>query len=209
MKPIRMEGDVAVFSTRDVDDYGFPEIYGYDKYIIIESRGNFVTDYKMEHEYDLRPIHRYSRIARFKSTLFQLLGDRGAVEPQAYVMVQSYLNPASKNLWNDTRKILKHYKMRHCYNRIPKILEKLGHGRLYNPITCEQIDNIVNDFLSLSTKFDYSKQKLARSYFPSIRFIALKLLELHQITPNYKVPFVRTERKSKALNEVWDTLVSI
>ena len=207
MIPLRFDGDVAVFTTRDVDDYGYPEIYGYEKYIVIEVWDNFVSDYKMEQEREWKQVHRYSRLARFKSTLFQLLGDRGHVDTHIYSMVRVYLNPNSKNLWNDTRNILKHFKKRQCYNRIPKILQSLGYGRLYPVVTSMQIENIINDFQALSTRFESTKSLYGRIYFPSIRFTVLKLLELHSILPNYPVPFVRTARKSKALNTLWQGLL--
>lgn len=52
MKPIRIDEDgIPIFTNVQVDDYGFPEHWGFDRYHIIESReGNFVTDYKMEQE---------------------------------------------------------------------------------------------------------------------------------------------------------------
>lgn len=208
MKPIRYEGDVAVFSTRDIDDYGYPEIYGYTKYIVVESRDlNLVSDFKMEHEADLRPIHRYSRLARFKYTLFQLLGERGNVCSTAMSLVETYLKKDSKTKWEDTRKILKHYKFRKCYDRIPIILSRLGYGRSFNPLTSEQVISIINDFKALSDKFERTKQEYNRKYFPNIRFIVFKLLSLHGIHLNYPAPFIRTERKKKALESIWDGLL--
>jgi hypothetical protein len=113
MNPIRYDNEIPVFTTRDIDDYGFPEIYGYEKYIVVESRElNLVTDYKMEQEREFKSIHRYSRLARFKSTLYQLLGERGQVAPQTYSIIQTYLKPTSQNKWNDTRKLLKHFKLK-------------------------------------------------------------------------------------------------
>jgi hypothetical protein len=208
MKPIRYENDTPIFSTRDIDDYGFPEIYGYEKYIVVESRDlNLVNDYKIEHESDLRPIHRYSRLARFKCTLFHLLGERGHVPPQAYSMVKSYLNPNSNTKWNDARKVLKYYNQKKCYDKIPMILSKLGHGRIFPSLTGEKIDCIINDFKALSDRFERTKENYNRRYFPNIRFIVFKLLELHGINSNYPVPFIRTERKRKSLDAVWTELI--
>jgi hypothetical protein len=208
MKPVRYDNDIPVFSTRDIDDYGFPEIYGYTKYLVIESRElNAVTEYKMEHEYDLRPIHRYSRLARFKSTLFQLLGERGHIPPIAFNAVKTYLKPDSKNKWEDARKLLKHFNQRKCYDRIPIILSKLGYGRSFPSLTSDQIIYIINDFCALSDTFERTKHKYSRRYFPNIRYIVLKLLELHGITSNYPLPFVRTDRKRLSLDTLWDQLV--
>lgn len=204
MKPIRYEEDVAVFTTRDIDDYGYPEIYGFTKYIVVETRElNLVTDYKMEHQYDLRPIHRYSRVARFKSTLFQLLGERGFVSDAAMGVVKNYLKPDSSTKWEDTRKILKHFRFRKFYDRIPTILSRLGYGRSFDPLTSERVIAIINDFRSLSDKFERTKETYNRKYFPNIRYIVFKLLDLHGIHLNYPVPFIRTDRKKKDLDSLW------
>jgi len=80
MIPLRYEGETAVFSNLQIDDYGMPEYYGFDNYIVIESReAILVTDYKMEQSYDLVLTHRYSRLARFKSTLLKLVGEKSNI----------------------------------------------------------------------------------------------------------------------------------
>lgn len=207
MKPIRFDNGIPVFTTRDIDDYGFPEHHGYNVYLIIESRDlNLVTDFKQEHEYDLRPIHRYSRLARFKSTLYQLIGERGVVPPAILTMVKAYLKPDSIDKWNATRSILKHFKQTVYYNRIPLILVSLGHGKSVPSTTGHQLTTIINDFMRISEKFERVKHKFNLRYFPNIRFIVLKLLQKHGIVTNYPVPFIRTERKRKSLEELWSHL---
>ena len=87
MKPVRYEGKTAVFTTRDIDDYGMPELYGYDEYIVVESRElNVATDYKFEQDREWKTIHRYSRLARFKKTFLNLLGERGSI-PQPVLTI--------------------------------------------------------------------------------------------------------------------------
>jgi len=210
MKPTRIDYDgVPIFTTRDIDDYGFPELYGYEIYRVIESRElNLVADYAMEQQRDWRPVHRYSRVARFKVTLFQLLGERGKIPPHCYSIVKNYLKPESTTKWNDTRKLLKHFKLTKCYDRIPMILAKLGYGRSFDSLTCEKIESIINDFRHLSDKYERTKEKYNRRYFPNIRFVCFKLLELHGLKTKYPVPFIRTERKRKALEELWNDLIN-
>lgn len=81
MKPFKTDPDgIPVFSTVQIDDYGFPEHWGYTKYRVVESReANLVTDYKMEQERYFQKIHRYSRFARFKVCLLNILGERGKI----------------------------------------------------------------------------------------------------------------------------------
>lgn len=207
MKPIRYEGDVAVFSSRDIEDYGMPDHYGYDNYIVVESREPvFVTDYKMEHSYDLRPIHRYSREARFKTTLLKLVGEKTRIPECVLIACKTYLKKDSQDFWNDTRKILKCFKWSKYYDYIPSILCKLGFYEMME-ITAEKIESMVNDFRALVVKFEQCKHLHKRKYFPNIRFIVLKLLKYHGCVHDYKIPFVRTERKLEALSLLWKDLI--
>lgn len=208
MNPIRYEKDVPVFTTRDIDDYGFPELYGYSNYQVVESRElNLVTDFKMEQERFFRPIHRYSRLARFKKTLFNILGENGRVPSQILVLVKTYLNPLSTDKWNDTRTILKHYRQRKYYDNIPFIVKNVALGRCFPQLSGEQISSIVRDFQCLSDRYERIKFTFKRRYFPNIRFVTLKLLELHGIKPIYNVPLVRTTRKRKTLLKLWESLL--
>lgn len=208
MKPIRYENDVAVFSSRDIDDYGMPEYYGFQNYIVIECReAILVSDFKMEHSYDLVPIHRYSRIARFKSTLLKLVGEKSNVPSHIILACKTYLKPNSKDLWNDTRKILKCYKWSMYYDYIPSILYTLGHWPLLK-ISAKKIEEILNDYKLLVERFENSKHLFKRRYFPNIRFIVLKLLEHHGCLHDYPIPFVRTERKLVSLSLLWDQLIN-
>jgi hypothetical protein len=205
MKPIRFEYDVPVFSSRDIDDYGMPEHHGYLRYIVVESReANLVTDYKMEHAYDLIPIHRYSRLARFKSTLLKLLGEKTKI-PDTVIDACKYLNKDTQDLWNATRKILKENKWSIYYDFIPAILSRLGLYPMLK-ITSQKFEEILNDYRSLCTKFEQTKHLHKRRYFPNIRFIVLKLLEHHGCLHDYPIPFVRTDRKLLSLNLLWDNL---
>ena len=207
MKPIRYEEDVAVFSSRDIEDYGQPEYYGYTKYMVVESRElKMVTDYKMEHAYDLIPIHRYSRVARFKTTLLKLVGEKTKIPDYILIACKTYLKKDSIDLWNDTRKILKNYKWSKYYDYIPAILCKLGFCRMLQ-INASKIEDIINDFKVLVEKFEKNKLLYKRKYFPNIRFIVLKLLELHGSLHNYPIPFVRTDRKLLSLSLLWEDLI--
>jgi hypothetical protein len=209
MKPIRIDlDDVPIFSSDDVYDYGLPELYGYETYRVEESRSlNLSTDFKFLQSRDWYTIHRYNRDARFKTTLLTLLGERSNIPAHVISMVKSFLKPDSKTIWNDTRAILKHFKQQKYYDHIPAIIKSILKIRLFKPLTGDEIESILFDFKAFVTRFNKSKHLYNRKYFPNIRFIVFKLLELHSIHPSYPIPFVRTVRKNKLLNTLWNSLL--
>lgn len=209
MHPLRFDGDVPIFTTEQVEDYGEPFLYGYENYLVVESRGlNLSMDYNFEQSRYWKPIHRYNRVARFRFTLLNLLGERTNIPIQVLGVVKTYLQN-SKNLWNDTRKILKHFKFRKYYDQIPAILRQIGYERFFPQITKTQIENIVNDFKTLVYRYDQIKESFHRNYFPNLRYIALKLLKLHSIESQFIIPFIRTKRKNKILESIWDRLINV
>lgn len=209
MLPSRIDPDgTNVFTSDQVDDYGDPCLYGYTKYIVIESRNlHYVTDYHFEQERLWVPVHRYDRVARFKHTLLTLLGEKNNIPTQVLAVVKTFLKD-DKDIWNDTRRILKHYKFSKFYNQIPSILRLIGYPRCFPQITANKLEDILNDFKIFVSKYDQLKQKFKRNYFPNLRYIALKLLELHSIKSIYNIPFIRTKRKNKVLNMIWDTVIN-
>lgn len=209
MKPLRLDYDgVPLFSSLDIEDYGLPEHYGYEIYRVIASREvNLKTDYKYEQNICWKRIHRYNRDARFKFTLLNLLGEKGNIPNHVLGIVQTFLQPDSPRLWEDTRRILKHYRMRKYYVMIPMIIYRVTKKRLFNPLTNAQIENLLNDFKILVSRFNQVKSDHSRVYFPNIKFICLKLLNLYAIQPNYKIPMVLTSRRNKVLNILWDSLI--
>lgn len=211
MKPLRIDNGIAIFSTRDIEDYGLPEEWGYENYQVVESRElNLVTDYKMERQYDMRPIHRYSRLERFKVTLRQLIGEHGVVPDHIVTVVGHYLSiqEETSDLWNRTRSILKTLKCRLYYNRIPFILKKLKYDQCIKWDAKEYLD-IVERFKVISYTFDQEKKNFKRTYFPNLRFIALKLLEESGGQMIVPIPLARTVRKRNALEKLWQELKSM
>lgn len=205
MQPFRLDPDgVPVFTSCQIDDYGFPEHWGYDLYRIIENRDTttFVTDYKMEQAYYKRPIHRYCRKKRFMTTLHQLLGDKGKVPEHVLVIILTYAKPG--NVWNQIRRMLKHFKWSIYYNRIPYIIQQV-YKQPTTKVSADQYRDISKSFDLFCHWFEEHKFMFERTYFPNMRFIALKLIEMHGITLHYDIPFARTQRKLKQLEFIWSS----
>lgn len=208
MQPFKYDPDgVPCFSTNQIDDYGFPEHWGFDLYRVIDSRDKpMVSDFKMEHQYDLRKIHRYDRVGRFKSILYNLVGERGTVPIEVIQVVGQYINRDNPDLWNACRKVMKHFGFRMFYNRIPVVLKELKLGQGFSTMSYEELEKIVNRFKKLVEVFNINSKEFGRKYFPNFRYIALRLLDEAGYTPGYEIPLIRTVRKDKQLNELWNKL---
>ena len=215
IQPMRLDDDfVPVYTSTQIKFYGLPDHWGITCYRVIELKEDaapFVTDFKMEQERGkMRPIHRYSRVERFESVLYQLIACRGKVPKSIVNLIrESGYDKDPSKIWNSVRSILKANHGRVYYNRIPSILNILGYDRkIQFGDSNELVRRIVQDFRILSGRFDTMKTKLKRVYFPSLRFIACKLLELYDVTFEFEIPFVRTPRKLKAMEELWNLLIT-
>jgi hypothetical protein len=206
MNPIRYEDGTAVFTKSQVDNYGMPYYFGYDDYIVLDNgEPEYLLDWKAMAERDYRPIHRYSRIARFKTVLLNILGDRSNVPDQIITIVKTYLGQ-SNDPWNDTRRILKSMKQQRYYNSISTILQRAGYARNLPRLSSKEIEGIMNDYMLVNDRFQKHKHNYNRKYFPNMKFVVLKILAIRGYKPKYKIPLARTERKLMALEQLWNDL---
>lgn len=145
----------------------------------------------------LRPIHRYSRVERFISVVYQLLGERGDVPETVLEVVRHWGFDEERDLiWNSIRFILKQYNWARYYNRIPSIINLLGLRR--KKIDFWRVQNVIEKFKEMSFRFDTMKSELPeRSYFPNLRYVALRLLEENGVRFSFEIPKIRTKRKLK------------
>lgn len=206
MEPIRWEGDVAVFSTRQVDLYGEP--VGIEKYFVVveyEDRVEYGLDWKFEMERNWRNVHRYSRVERFRGVLLDLVGGRGVVPEEVLAVVKYWgIDERKKKMWNSVRYILRAYGWKKYYNKIPVILSEFGGKQ--DMITSEQMDRIEWKFRGLSSRFDVMRRNLKRKYFPDLRYIALRLLEEEGVEMSYDVVLLKTRRKLSEYDEIYDII---
>ena len=211
LHPIRWDDDmVPVYTSAQIEMFGLPDYYGVTCYRVIslrETESPMVTDWTMELERPMRPIHRYSRVERFTSVLAQLIACRGKVPKDLIEEIKKEGYTKDPDLiWNEIRSILKKRKGRKYYNRIPTILEILGFQKV-GVDKNDLVRGIIDDFRIISARFNERKEKVGRVYFPSLRFIALKLLEMHGVTFGYLIPLARTPRKLKAMEQTWNLLL--
>jgi hypothetical protein len=74
MNPAYRNG-IAIFTSDQIDIYGCPSYYGYERFEVHETP-TYVTDWKMEHQYELKQKvpHIYIRSERFQVVVNQILG---------------------------------------------------------------------------------------------------------------------------------------
>jgi hypothetical protein len=215
VQPIRIENGIPFYTSQQINIYGLPHHFGIDQYQIIELEEDGrppVTDYDMEQERrgSLRPIHHYNRVERFEQILYQLVGCRGVVPRLIIQHIRSIgydRNP--DKVWDSVRSILKKNNWSQYYNRIPIILDQLGFDRKIDfGDNNAFVLNLVNEFRKISAKFEELKPHLVRCYFPNLRYVAFKLLVEYGAVFQYKIPFLRTPRKEKQMDELWELLRS-
>lgn len=207
--PITQYDDVLVFSSEDVDDYGEPYLYGYENYLVIESSASshpLQCDYTDSGLTNARPIHRYKRLDRFTFTLTYLIGQKGAI-PQHVLDACDGVSKDPTKIWYEIKKILKKNKWSIYYNRISVIINHFG-----IPVTCNMTNSIyhtiINDFKQINSLFEQGRRKKwDRRYFLNLKFVAIKLLERYNVSFNVSIPLIKTKRKLKILNELWNDLL--
>lgn len=209
--PIRIEDGLPIYTTHQIDTYGFPDC---ERYLVVREEidchpfqiicNNSPKNYK---------VHRYCRRERFRTTLLQLCGiskietekSRSLLEctleqtPNHY----TYLPPCIA--WEKIREILKKTNRQLFYNRIPVIVQTVTNNRLNfkNVATKTQIQSILKDFRLMDEVFDIVKNDLNRIYFPSLRYVALRLMEIHGVEIPIEIPKCRTKSKFEHLEDAF------
>ena len=162
-------------------------------------------DQEQHHAMNYKKKHRYSRKDRFRLTLYQLLGMNGEIPKSVLHIIKIELGQKVKKqrIWNDIRAILKRHKLRRYYNRIPSIIKDIS-GHKPVGINSFRVSQILESFFKFDYHFnDHFKQEWNREYFPNLRFIALKLVKETGIEYPYHVPLIRTSRKKKYLENLF------
>jgi len=201
----QIEDSPCEFTCWDLPTDVPPDDYIQDEYF---EEPLFHLDYSQEQDFEMNCIkkHRYSRKDRFRLTLYQLLGMNGEVPHSVIKLVKRSLpKKVKKNkIWNDIRAILKKHKLRRYYNRIPTLIKEIS-GLKPTGINSERINSILTYFFKFDFNFNEKfRREWSRKYFPNLRFIALKLVADVGIKYPYHVPLIRTTRKKKYLDNLFN-----
>lgn len=202
---------VAVFTTEQIK-WADPAVFGFDQeYYVVEQEESAHPLALNYHDEILlprkRPVHRYSRHERFRSILGQLMGCSGNVPKEVFqVLNAEHLRQLPRDqLWDTIRSILKLHNWRIYYNRIPAILAGLGMSDFKYGDT-SKFQDILHDFSLMDKIFVTLKSSVGRSYFPNLRFVAIKLMKRHGIEPVVPIPLARTMRKLQGLEDLYNLI---
>lgn len=111
---VSVDHGVPVFSLRDINLYGLPDLYGVEEYLVLDDPTEscpFVLDYKgeMDRRGALRPIHRYSQDKRFELLIKKFLGGNFSriKNDELYLTIAMECLWDRDLIWNSVRHILK------------------------------------------------------------------------------------------------------
>lgn len=110
-----------------------------------------------------------------------------------------------ESMWMSVQHILKQMGESRYFNRIAVILETIGYEKMLVDGNV-RLDLVFEHFKRMSRKFDSGN--FQRTYFPPLRYVALRLLHLEGAVFNYRVPAVKTDCKVDGLNTIFNILFS-
>jgi len=215
----------AIFSSSQVQKYGLPENNGWSEtYLVAEEEADthpLTTTFKTAKEYAFvkqREIHRYCRVSRFRSILRHIMGNGSLSTKKSMNFLDDivhdlpilikYTPPCL--LWDEIRKTLKRNDGVKYYSRIPTIIKKLELANFDKSKNVHIFLRVMEDFREMDRIFELVKDDMQRTYFPSLRFTALRLLDRHGYTIPIAIPYARTsprvDRLLKDYDIFWDKL---
>lgn len=109
-------------------------------------------------------------------------------------------------IWDHLKAILKEAKLPKYYNRIPAILGMANYNKGECKIDYQTYNNILADFKKMHLIFPKVKGKFLRSYFPSMRYMAHRLMIKHGVTTDLKVTTMKTPNNIAEVDKIYDEM---
>ncbi len=117
---------------------------------------------------------------------------------------------AKLDIWEYVRNKLKNAGLAKYYNRIPAILAMARYDCGKCIIPHDAYTNILQDFSRMHFIFPRIKDDVGRSYFPSLRYVAARLMMKHGIRTEWTFTVIRTRHKHLELDYIfsvmWDAI---
>ncbi len=213
MDPIRWEHHIPVYSSTQIETYG-DHMIPWQEYMVVEGEPVYIESYQYRKQATFIGIHRYDRQARFKKTLYNLLGWSNFNQTLALSLRTEVLGPLKTfikddtvNSYEDCRKILIHFGYKNLIPSIPALLKMAGKPAaliIDQKNMSELIQLVLQDFKAMERKF-FDGDKENRTYCPNMKYLALRLLVDRGAT-NVCIPLLRTKRKLEDIDKVYNKL---
>lgn len=215
----------AIFTSSQICDYGLPEFNGWDEsYLVVEEEADahpFTITFSSSKDCNLfkeREIHRYCRVSRFRGVLYHLMGmgkfstrkSKDRLDDISSELPPNIFYTPPCLIWDTFWTLLKQNKIKKCYSTIPTIINclKLGNKTEKNPKVNRIFQNVMEDFISMHNVFESVKLEMKRTYFPSLRSLALMLLKRHGYDLPINIPIARTPSKIERLQNDYEILLN-
>lgn len=151
-------------------------------------------------------LSRMSKLSKTK----ELMIDRWVEKSVEYPDGEQLHNIPREEIWEHVRAILKKNGMAKYYNRIPTILSLAKYDRGHCKTPADSYQQILEDFDKLDYIFPRIKEEINRRYFPSLRYIAYRLMKKHNVQPDWNFTVIRTNHKRVELdimyNVMWEAI---
>jgi hypothetical protein len=214
-RPHHYDQEMPVF-TRSQMDWCDPEIYGYQRYEVVEDEAAahpLALEWEDEQYYagNHRPVHRYDRPYRIRWSLSHVVGHVGRVPKKVMQWLRDELKKSQHVIttraaheWVRSR--LKQKGLRDLYLSTPFIVRQLGGPRWR--VTTQQWQRVDEEAIYLHHLFETLKRSglCVRQRFPKIQYVLLRLLDRHGVLAPYRVPWARTSIKRRQLAQFLHTL---
>lgn len=204
VQPLYIEDWTPYYSRDDLDLYGYPENWGVNDYGVVDGQPIMELQWG---NVTYKKIHRYDRIERFKTTMYHLLGINGRVKWQIIKTIRKIgFDKNPDRVWDSIRKILKETGNTKYYNRIPSILAIMQYDKVIDwGNDMELVLTCIREFYRMSENFDAANGKYG-TYFPNLRFTALRVMMMNGVVFEYYIPLFRTKRKIDPAIDIFNEL---
>lgn len=202
---------IAVFTSMQIANWGLPEEWGFrEEYQVVESPARYGLSYAEECRATAtprRPVHRYSRYERFRTTLQHLMGIHGHVPDPIVEACEDAED------WESIRTILKARGWTLYYSRIPIIMaaiELAGHPSYTDQTSgyARTYERILAQFRDMDAAWPTVRAELGRAYFPNLRYCALRLMASNGVTHLADVPLLRTVTKVESVGHIFEHILT-
>lgn len=207
------ENGIPVYSKWQIDLYGPPHQISY---LVVDDVVTYLPSFteiqnRME---NLEHVHHYNRIERFTTILLQIVGDARISSKKGMKCIKKISRniPANIDLYplptiyQIIRNVMRQNGLKIYYNRIATILNEFNITNTRSHYSVELINNVIGDFQKMHYAFTKIKKDLKRTYFPNLKFVALKLLLKYGFTNPFNLKLAKTPARLQKLNKDYELI---